>query len=99
MRTLEDESEEDLTAGGGLDLLGDAVGKGGQDGKGGEGGALDDGRPAWMKQLADTASEWLSLVPKVSYAHRKTWNSQWKTNFLFSVMLSNESKRKAFCII
>ncbi|XP_063712959.1 cytoplasmic dynein 1 heavy chain 1-like isoform X4 [Symsagittifera roscoffensis] len=64
MRTLEDESEEDLTAGGGLDLLGDAVGKGGQDGKGGEGGALDDGRPAWMKQLADTASEWLSLVPK-----------------------------------
>ncbi len=61
MRTLEDESEEDLSAGGGLDLLSTSKEKKDQDGKA-EG---DDGRPAWMKQLAETSAQWLSLVPKV----------------------------------
>ncbi|XP_075239024.1 cytoplasmic dynein 1 heavy chain 1-like isoform X4 [Convolutriloba macropyga] len=67
MRTLEDESEEDLTAGGGLDLLSGGPADNNASSAGGSQESnqqADDGRPAWMKQLAETASQWLSLVPK-----------------------------------
>ena len=70
MRTLEDESEEDLTAGGGLDLLSGGPADNNASSAGGSQESnqqADDGRPAWMKQLAETASQWLSLVPKVSF--------------------------------
>ena len=61
MRALEDESEE----GGAIDLIG------GNSSKDEQAEGSDDGRPMWMKQLAQTAGQWLSLVPKVCtiYVH------------------------------